>query len=51
MRVITKSEFLDYYEADRLEDIISTPIAIVAKVIPIPTEPRAKPEVVVVNIP
>lgn len=48
MRVITKNEFLTLYEDGELQDILVTPIAIVAKTIPEKDKPM---EIVVVNIP
>jgi len=47
---ITKAEFLTYYENDQLYDILSTPIAVIAKLKPDPANPRPKAEVVVVNV-
>lgn len=47
-RIITKTEFLDLYENGELFDIISTPIAVIAKRYP---EKDRLAEIVIVNIP
>lgn len=45
--IITKAQFLDWYEQDKLYDILVTPIAIIAKTKPNKDDPQ---QVVVVNI-
>ena len=53
MKVISKAEWLDLYENDKIipNSIVSMAIAVVCKVKPDPANPSAKIETVVVNIP